>query len=306
MPTKASNPFPGYISVLGRLRSGKGRLETKATPFTRFALHLDVSAHHPDDLAADVKPQADPFGFAERAAGLFERFEDARELFGGDSDAGVLDLENDGRGLPRRIRFAAIDPEGHGTLLGEFDGVSQKIDQHLAEPEPVRLDPFRKGAGRAVDETDALVLRALPENPRHVFQKFRQVRGFARQLHLAGFDSRQIQDFVDEAQQVLSAFVDDPHAFAEGPVDVAAVLVQLGVSKYGVQGRAQFVAHAQQKPAFGPVRGFGGLLGRFQVGLGFHLARDVRGNADHVAGSARRRGQGPRSDLHLICSRSMA
>ncbi len=76
----------------------------------------------------------------------------------------------------------------------------------------------------------------------------------------AGFDARQIEDFVDQAEQVLAGIVDVVRVFLVGrhgvrPENLA--LHHLGEAEDGVERRAQLVAHLREELRLRDVRAFG-------------------------------------------------
>ena len=72
------------------------------------------------------------------------------------------------------------------------------------------------------------------------------------QLHLAGFNLRQVEDVVDQPQQMFAAgedLIQEPLPSAAVVLSVAGVDHQLGETDDRVQWRSQFVAHVGQEHA---------------------------------------------------------
>ena len=92
-----------------------------------------------------------------------------------------------------------------------------------------------------------------------------------RQLDLAGFDLRQVEDVVDQREQVVAGVVDgarELHLFL-GEVAVAIVGEQRGEDQRRVERRAQLVAHVGQELALVMIGALelGGLVGQHHLGL---------------------------------------
>ncbi len=92
-------------------------------------------------------------------------------------------------------------------------------------------------------------------------EKLRQNEIGHAQLHLLGFDLRQIQHLVDQAQKMLAALVHGRNAFLLRLGQALVALENLRVAENAVERRAQLVAHARQKFALGAISRLGSLFG---------------------------------------------
>lgn len=101
---------------------------------------------------------------------------------------------------------------------------------------------------------------------------------------------RKIQNIVDERQQVLAGTVDFFEVGAEFTHQLPLhdfFLQHLGLAQNGVKRRPQLVAHVGQKPTFGLIGRFGGLLSIIQFLLRPLSLSDVAnhlGRAYHMPG----------------------
>ena len=140
-----------------------------------------------------------------RAVGLHEGLKQPFALFGGKPDAGVGDPDDEPELALRRFVPAAtgqaLQREPDRACLGELDGVAQKIEQDLSQPQgiaqyalghvgrDVGCELHALGGGLRGQRLD----RALDQLHR------RQVEGL--EIEATGLDLREIEDVVDDAQQ---------------------------------------------------------------------------------------------------------
>jgi hypothetical protein len=95
-------------------------------------------------------------------------------------------------------------------------------------------------------------------------------RGAVISLDPPGLDLGQVEDVVDQGEQVLAGRVDLLQVGQERlPADLFGLLLEeLAVADYGVEGRAQLMAHVGDELAFGPAGGLGGIAGDRQLLVG--------------------------------------
>ncbi len=149
-----------------------------------------------------------------------------------------------------------------------LDGVGKQVDEHLLEPGGVGLHATRRGqlreaerhrAGRGQGRNQALAVQ----------QHGVQGHGLHGQVRLAGLNGRQVQNVVDQVEQIPAALED---LFQAGLLARrgrrSARFHELGKAQNGIQGRAQFVAHARQKLGLGQIRALGLLLGKLELRQG--------------------------------------
>ena len=182
---------------------------------------------------------------------MLEFFENLVQVFRCNADAGILD----GEGNPLAFHFADhLD----AALAGEFGGIAQQVEQHLADLFLVRVHLGQ-------------VRRQRTEQPHTGFcqrlaggQATVDQRGEAEiadlQLHASGFDLGDIQNGVDQAKQMLGAdqyFVQILKLlFGKGFFTLAPD--DAGETDDGVQRRAELVAHIGQEGRLGLIGFFGG------------------------------------------------
>ena len=180
----------------------------------------------------------------EEKAPFLKRYRTAR--------AGVLDID------PQHVvggdRAVHMDLPAVPVVL---DRVGQEVEEDLLQPPAV-------GAHHEV--------RRVAETKVHV-QLFRHARDqwhaflqrvawvHVADLHrkAAGFDFREVENLVNQAQQVLAAGIDllDIASVFRAQLGLGVEFEQLGEAENGVERRAQFVAHRRQEIGFGPVGRFG-------------------------------------------------
>ncbi len=120
---------------------------------------------------------------------LAERLEDQFGFFLAETAARIDDgkLEHDLVGL--KLEAVGVDhlaPAKHLALVGEFDGVADNVEQHLADPHPVSLDPDRDIFFHDVIELEALCYRHGRYKLIYVLNQGACVEPLEAQLHHAG------------------------------------------------------------------------------------------------------------------------
>jgi hypothetical protein len=107
----------------------------KDRALARLARHCHVAAHHARELARDGEPEASSAeALRRRCIGLHEFLEQFAVLFGGHPDAGVSDSEIDSVAT---VSQHPARTQCHLTLLGEFAGIAEQIEQNLSQPHRV-------------------------------------------------------------------------------------------------------------------------------------------------------------------------
>ena len=129
---------------------------------SRCAYGADFAAHQARQPAGDRQPETGAAVLARRRhIGLFENLEQPVECVRGDTDTGVEYLE-------ANQQFAAAvlqNPRAQidGTPRGELDGVAGIVEQRLAQPGRVAMQPLRNLAG--IDRhRELLVLRGFADD----------------------------------------------------------------------------------------------------------------------------------------------
>ena len=140
------------------------------------------------------------------------------------------------------------EAQGHCAALGEFDGVAQEIEQHLAQPRRITHEQPRRQRVHVHQQGEILLRGAQGHGVDGFFGHVEQVELDGLEFEAAGFDFREIQDVVDERQQRLAAGADDFRVFAllriEGRIEH-----QAGHADHAIQGRADLVTHVGEELA---------------------------------------------------------
>ena len=167
------------------------------------------------------------------------------------------------------------------ALGGELDGVGYQIVQDLADPhrvsDQVLLGPLAERDG----ETDPLFPGRRAVERFHGSRDIGEIETGGLDLQLAGFDLRQIQHIIDQAQQ-------QPAGPRQGFGLTLVCFEDVGLfqclrhAEHRIHGRADFVAHAGQEIRLGAIGSVGALTrpverasGAFQLVL-----EDGRSDAD--------------------------
>ena len=243
------------------LRSGVpvGQVEGEDRTLAHRALDVDLAAEEPRDLARDGEAETGAAVLAAGGAvGLLEGFEDDLLLVAGDADPAVDHLEGDHVPRPGQVfalQLAAVGLHAHhqpdGALLGELEGIGEKVLEDLLEPLRIGADV----AGRALRHLDLeakiLLLRHRPEVPVEEVLEIGQGDVARLDLHLAGFHLGEVEDLVDQAEQISTRRVDRLGILGllVGEVPVLVVGQQLGEDEQRVERRAQLVAHVGEELA---------------------------------------------------------
>ena len=118
------------------------------------------------------------------------------------------------RDLDRRGGSVDIDPHA-STRLGELDGIGEQVDQHLANPERVGVDPeirlvpeFQRDARVAGERLDLMADLVQQRCDRHLHDA---------EIDATRLDPGQVDHVVDQPQQVAAAPL-DRRAEVAGPL----------------------------------------------------------------------------------------
>ena len=113
--------------------------EVEVEPERRALSHgaddLEVPSHPSHDPARNREPEPRTSVLPCRGAVcLTERLEDLILRFERDSDPGVLDFEPHTQVIGRRVRGEQCRVDGHGSVFGESDRVSDQVHENLTQP----------------------------------------------------------------------------------------------------------------------------------------------------------------------------
>ena len=217
------------------LRCGDARGEPERAARALRAFHADAAPEQVRQLAADGQSQARA-AVAPRDAvvGLVECLEKILHLRGIHADARVahIDPEKEFTGsLPVRKRRGA-HRHGNRSPLGEFFGVGKVIHEDLPDPERIAFQPVGNSRIDIHREGKSFRLDFRSHEMADGLDQFRQQEGPAVRVHLAGLDLRKIEDFVQDAHELVARVV---------------YLVQIGADLGRRRGFPRQVRHAQNR-----------------------------------------------------------
>ncbi len=216
-----------------------------------------MPAHQLQQLFADRQAQAcSAIAPRHRGAALDEGIEQGGLDLRADAGTGVRDGEAHGL-----VGAFDLDPQMSG--VGELDRVAHQVQQHLAQAGRVALDAGRHVGQDVDDHLEILFAGTRRHHLRHVLDHVGQYEIQRFELHLAGFDLREIQQVVDHRQQAVGRPVYDRGHAALLAVEVR-LQQQFGHCRHAVHRRADLVAHHGQEVGFGAAAGLGLQAGRGQ------------------------------------------
>ena len=266
------------FDVLRKLRpqdfvaTEQGQLEPEATAFARCTLATNAPAHHLGQAFADGESEAGAAVLARRRnVGLLEDLEQPALLLFAHADPGVADFEADAHAIVDRPAPAVMgtgfdDPAAHEnpSALGELDGVADEVEQDLAETIAVAMQRRRQMVG-IDDQFDILACRLVAHHVDHTEQHAVDREVAAVHAQLAGFDLRQIEHVVDDAEQVMGCVFDLAQA-NERPRIADLPAQQVRQADDGVHRRADLVTHIGEEGALGQIGFLSGQLRRRELG----------------------------------------
>ncbi len=89
------------------------------------------------------------------------------------------------------------------AALGEFDGVADQVDDHLAQPDRIAAQPCRHILGDEIDELEIFGGATLAEHGRNFGKNVARIEIALEQLEAARFNLREIENVVDEGRGAL-------------------------------------------------------------------------------------------------------
>ncbi len=144
--------------------------------------------------------------------------------------------------------------DGDGALFGELDRVGNQVEQHLAQTHGVGAHGGQV-ALHLLNNLDGLVAHQPRRGRDHAGNCIGHVEFLEGEFHLAGFDFREVEDVVDEAEQVLTGVVNRQQVllllFGDGAV--YALEDDAREADDGVERGTQFVRHVRQELALDDV-----------------------------------------------------
>ena len=137
-------------------------------------------------------------------------------------------------------------PGHNGAFAGELDRIADQVGQDLLEPQRVAHQRQGRVAVHQAYQFELLGMRGGGEDGQGVLQQVAQVERHAVEHQFAGFNLREIEDFVDDAQQVIRRFFDSAQV-----IELArrqfAFLQQVSKTEDAVERCADLMAHVGQE-----------------------------------------------------------
>ena len=246
--------------------------ETEAAAFSGRTAHCNLPLHQFAQAAHNRQPE--PGAAVAAGSGgidLAEGFEQPFARFRRDADPGVAHLAVQ---FPAVAGFGQRQADGDFPAAGKFDGVADQVGENLAQAAGITDHVTHRHVAGVENQFQMFGLGQLG----HIFCQFpghlRQVERNRLELQFIGFNFGEIKDVVDQSQQGVSA--------AGCQINTVALLTvewcgaqQIEHTDDTVHRRADLMAHAGEKFAFGADGAFSLGFGFTQGDLIFFLARDV-------------------------------
>ena len=105
--------------------------------------------------------------------------------------------------------FFALNIHHHFALIGELDGVTDKIDEHLTQADGITAKPAGHIGMNVPGQFKLLRMGARAKRFEHVAQFFAHIEIDRFQFQFAGFDLGEVQNLVDDRQQRFGRFGND-------------------------------------------------------------------------------------------------
>src|SRR5579863_7859205 len=172
-----------------------------------------------------------------------------------DTDSGILDGESEGYST-RRL-FAEGDIDLDMALIGEFDGVSKKVDQYLVQAMGVAGQPLGDSGVYAGEEFEALLLQPVLEDGGSVVQDVGNAKRNSFDVELAGLDLGKVEDVADDHEKVVNGAFDYLRKFMLFGAEWSTK-EEVGHALYAVHWGTDFMAHIGEELFLHPF-GFLGL-----------------------------------------------
>src|SRR5262245_4198424 len=226
----------------------------------------NAAAHHSAQALTDRKAEAGPpIASRRRAIPLAELLEQLGRLLRAHADAGV---GNGKHHLLGRSARNALGVERYPTILSEFAGVAQEVEEDLADPKRVAAQPADSGRA-ANDELVSVLLGKRLNGGGDLLYDACNVEILDLQLQAAGLDLGEIKDLVDEPEEMPAGARNPPQRLQKlALVALLGVLLEhLDDPENGVERRPQLMAHAGEKAALGLGCGHCLVAGDFELRL---------------------------------------
>jgi hypothetical protein len=211
---------------------GDRQIERECAADARRAAQLDFATEEARQLATDRKPQSGSAIFAAGArVGLLECFENDLLFLGGNTNAGVGDLEGDDglRLAENRVCRGPANRRGrnlelNAAAVGELEGVGQQVLQHLLQTLGVGYQAASKRRIEIDLEGKLSRVRFVTERAAHGIKQVGEEDLFGIDRDRAGFDLREVENVADEVEEVGPGAV-----YGAGELRLLACEVAVGI-----------------------------------------------------------------------------
>src|SRR5438874_2426316 len=89
------------------------------------------------------------------------------------------------------------------TFVGEFDRISEKVRENLAQANRISDDSGRRIGRNVADELQTLLMRADGQSLQDVAREISDRNGDRFHIELARLDLREVEDVVEDSQQTV-------------------------------------------------------------------------------------------------------
>ena len=207
--------YAGVAIACRRLRAGGRRVvcrqifalarlepqpDTEGGAACRVAAGRDVAIHHFGQMLADRQAEAGAAEFAaDRGVGLREGFEQMLKIGFVQADPGVAhgDLQAD----PLRLPGVHTDIDADAAAGGEFDGITEQVEQDLFEPQGIAEQHIGRVVVDLLDQCQSLFFGLVRHQRAVAVEQGAQAEGGAFQRHVAGGNLAQVKQVVDDGRQ---------------------------------------------------------------------------------------------------------
>ena len=244
--------------VIDQLR--QSHLYPKCATFTNSAFNTHSPLHQLQQAFRDIQPQAGAFRDLPIGDQLRERLEYRFQLVGRNSYTTINNFTTEQTAAGLIIAHT----HGNTTPAGVLDRVTEQVEQDLAEFAFIPPHVRRQRSEGFIFKTELLLFGLKPGEIEHLAYKSRQVKDDCLDFHLASLDLTHVENVVNQRQQVFAAAAHDAQLVPLAGCQIFVMSQNLGITKDGIQRRAQLMAHAGQEITLGTISAFGRFLGTLQ------------------------------------------
>src|SRR4030095_1627668 len=181
-----------------------------------------------------------------------------------EDNAGVRDREADELALFVFLLHSGLDD--NFPLFREFDCVVTEIDENLPEAERITLWMYRDGGSDTENELETLSGSFCRDKVADVFDSLLEIEVDVFYGQFPGFNFREVQDVVDDAEKMLSGLLNLAHVALLAWIK-NSLESEMGHTDDGIHRSPNLVAHICEKFGLDFRSRFGNLLGAVQFFL---------------------------------------